>query len=322
METNERPWRPSPRLCLAFLFDFGLSPEQTRTAAVFGCCHDWRAGGGGIFRQETSQAQTIEQHRPGSPARLRSFGAAGVMWLAASTNALDLRDVPDAEFDMANSLEEWIDNFCETDPLPVDLFDDGDEVIFGPPLSTEEIQAARVRLSRWQYAEAFHADTEALRKRCAPPDYFLQSRLKFLHDARVLAKFARLQSVDQVRLADHNENWPDGRVVIQHRQFNIEVTSTHGGCKLGDEYRHPKGWRFDPWENWEARANAIPKYLDDAIGDKSKKNYSSPCWLVVYLNINEYGIRQIETEQVIAATKARYAATFVNITVIWKGKLY
>jgi hypothetical protein len=23
-------------LCLAFLFDFGLSPEQTRTAAVFG----------------------------------------------------------------------------------------------------------------------------------------------------------------------------------------------------------------------------------------------------------------------------------------------
>jgi hypothetical protein len=34
------------------------------------------------------------------------------------------------------------------------------------------------------------------------------------------------------------------------------------------------------------------------------------------------GIRQPETEQVIAATKARYAAAFVDITVLWKGKLY
>jgi hypothetical protein len=124
------------------------------------------------------------------------------------------------------------------------------------------------------------------------------SRLKFLHNAHVLAKFARLQSVDQVRLADHDENWPDGFVKIQNRAFNIEVTSTHGGRKLGDEYRHLKGWRFDPVEDWVARANSIPKYLDEAISGKSKKNYSSPCWLVVYLNISEYGIRQPETEQV------------------------
>jgi hypothetical protein len=236
--------------------------------------------------------------------------------------------VPDAEFDMADSLDEWLfDEVCEADPLPDDLDDDNDDhdddtSAIGPPLSPEEIQAARVRLSRWQCAEAFRADTEALRERCARQDYFLQSRLKFLHNAHVLAKFARLQSVDQVRLAGHDETWPDGYVVIQNRRLNIEVTSTHGGRKLGDEYRNPLDWRFDPWENWEARANAIPKYLDDAIGGKSKKHYSSPCWLVVYLNINEYGIRQNETEQVIAATKARYEAAFVDITVIWKGKLY
>jgi hypothetical protein len=62
--------------------------------------------------------------------------------------------------------------------------------------------------------------------------------------------------------------------------------------------------------------------LDEAINRKSKKNCSSPCWLVVYLNISEYGIRQIETEQVIAVTNARYAAAVVNITVLWKGRLY
>jgi hypothetical protein len=167
-----------------------------------------------------------------------------------------------------------------------------------------------------------NADTRALCNRCASADYFLQPRLKFLHDAHVLAKFGRLQSVDQVRLAGHHENWPDGLVEVQNRAFNIEVTSTHGGRKLGDEYRHLKGWRFDPVEDCIDRANSIPQYLDKVISSKSKRNYSSPCWLVVYLNISEYGIRQIETEQVIAATKARYAAAFVDITVLWKGKLY
>ena len=79
---------------------------------------------------------------------------------------------------------------------------------------------------------------------------------------------------------------------------------------------------LDPVENWIKRANSIPKYLDAAISAKSQKNYASPCWLVVYLNISEYNIRQIETEQVIADIKARYAAAFVDISVLWKGKLY
>jgi hypothetical protein len=75
-------------------------------------------------------------------------------------------------------------------------------------------------------------------------------------------------------------------------------------------------------ENWIERADSIPKHLDEAISGKSQKYYASPCWLVIYLNINEYGIRQVETEQVIAAAKARYAAAFVEISVLWKGKLY
>ena len=79
---------------------------------------------------------------------------------------------------------------------------------------------------------------------------------------------------------------------------------------------------MDPIENWIERANSIPKYLDEAISGKIKKNYASPCWLVVYLNINEYGVRQNETEQVIAETKACYSEGFVEISILWKGKLY
>jgi hypothetical protein len=263
---------------------------------------------------------------------VRLFGAAVQCGLRRSPrqqgalaviNALDLRDVPDAKSHMPDSLDKWIEDVCEADPLPVDLDDDDDGAsVMGPPLTPEEIQAARDRLTRWQGVKVFSADTKALCNRCVSSDFFVRPRLKFLHDAHVLAKFARPQCVDRVRLAGRNENWPDGLVEIGNRAFNIEVTSTHGDRKLGDEYRHPKGWRFDPVEDWEARANSIRKYLEEVISGKSKKNYSSPCWLVVYLNISEYGIRQPETEQVIAATKARYAAAFVNIAVLWKGKLY
>lgn len=221
----------------------------------------------------------------------------------------------------SDSVDDWIDELPEAGPLPVDMDDDEDKPV-GPTLTSEEIDAARIRLAQWQPVEAFSEDVKALCNRCLSPDYFLQPQLKFLHDAYVLAEFARKRSVDEVCLAPRNEVWPDGYVKIQSRISNIEVTSTHGDRKLGEEYRHVKGWQFDPVENWVARADSIPKYLDEVIRNKVGKNYGSPCWLVVYLNISEYGIRQIETEQVITATKARYAAAFIDISVLWKGKLY
>jgi hypothetical protein len=84
---------------------------------------------------------------------------------------------------------------------------------------------------------------------------------------------------------------------------NIEVTSTHGGQLLGKEYKEISGPTLDPVENWIERANSIPNiWMTRSAG--SKKKYASPCWLVVYLNISEYGIRQSETKQIIAETKA------------------
>jgi hypothetical protein len=138
----------------------------------------------------------------------------------------------------------------------------------------------------------------------------------------VLARFARDQRVATVRLAKTSEQWPDGYVRFDGKTRNIEITSTHGGRRLGQEYREVKGPTMDPVENWIARADSIPKYLDEAIGAKSKKRYSSPCWLVVYLNISEYGVRQKETETVIEELKARYASSFETISVLWKGRLY
>jgi hypothetical protein len=158
--------------------------------------------------------------------------------------------------------------------------------------------------------------------RCSSEDWFNRPHLKFLHDAYVLAEFVGLVLVDRVRLAGAPERWPDGYVEIGGKIHYVEVTSTHGGRKLGDEYRGVKTVKMDPVENWVARAESIPHYLEEAISTKSKKNYGSPCWLIVYLNISEWGIRQAETERTIEAAKARFAGSFEAISVLWKEKLY
>jgi hypothetical protein len=216
--------------------------------------------------------------------------------------------------------DDWIDKAIDADPIELNI-DELDEPS-GPPLSVEEIEAARVSLAQWQSSDAFKDAVDALSARCVSKDWFNRPQLKFLHDAFVLARFARHQRVDKVRLAEPSAQWPDGFVQFADKLHNIEVTSTHGGRKLGDEYRAVKGPTMDPVENWVARGESIPKYLDEAIAAKSRKQYGAPCWLVVYLNIGEYGILQKETEAIIAQMKSRYASAFEAISVLWKGRLY
>jgi hypothetical protein len=55
-----------------------------------------------------------------------------------------------------------------------------------------------------------------------------------------------------------------------------------------------------------------------AIKDKIEKRYGSKFWLVVYLNMNEFGIRQRETAQAIAHIKQSAANASMQLFVISK----
>ena len=205
---------------------------------------------------------------------------------------------------MTDFPDEWIDKICEADPRLNDLDLEDEPILTGAPLTREEIDDACAELTRWQSTDAFQNIEKPLRLRNTGPDFFLQPQLKFLHDAYVLAKFAAKIGAEQVRLADRRDLWPDGFVRMNKCAINVEVTSTHGGRKLGEEYREPSGWRFDPVQDWHARADSIPGYLNTAISDKVSKyggGYTD-CWLVIYLNIDEWGVRQREIEQVITET--------------------
>jgi len=216
-------------------------------------------------------------------------------------------------------LDELIDRACEADPLPP--YDEEPEPPRGSPLSADERRDAHFRLATFQPPADFVSVTKALCDRCSSEDWFNRPFLKFLHDAYVLAEFVKLTPIESMRLAAPDQ-WPDGYVKIAGKIHNVEITSTHGGRKLGEEYRGVKCVKMDPVENWIARAESIPHYLREAIEAKSKKNYGSPCWLVVYLNISEFGIRQAEIERIIEVVKAEFATSFEAISVLWKGALY
>ena len=99
--------------------------------------------------------------------------------------------------------------------------------------------------------------------------------------------------------------------------------------KMAEEYRTNNGIEDDPVEDWVARADAIPEALEVAI----RKKIAKPAMaggggggggggLVIYLNLNDYGIRQQQTELVIAQLKQKYANAFDALFVLWKDKAY
>jgi hypothetical protein len=174
-----------------------------------------------------------------------------------------------------DAIDDWIDQLLEADPLTIEMDDVDDEPV-GPRPTESEMDTARQLLVQCQSPDDFSKTTLSMCRRCLSRDYFNRPKLNFLHDAYVLAKFAKLRGAESVRLAAPSDQWPDGFIKLRGRIHNIEVTSTHGGRKLGQEYRHVKEPTADPVENWVERANSIPKYLDEAISGKSQKKLRRP----------------------------------------------
>jgi hypothetical protein len=198
-------------------------------------------------------------------------------------------------------------------------FDDAES---GPPLSATDLRQAHEDLAQWHLPIDFRRAVHNLFQRCRGPE-FKEPQREFLLDAWTLAEFVRYKSVDQIRLAGPSEQWPDGYVKIGRMIANVEATiALMPGRKMWKEHQVDNGtWSHDPIENWIKRADAIPGALEEAITRKIAKQYSSRTWLVIYMNINEWGIRQAEIERAIAEIKQRYANSFDQLFVLWKDKL-
>jgi hypothetical protein len=216
-----------------------------------------------------------------------------------------------------DDLDELINSACENDPVEIAEFIDEEA---GPPLSNDEIRQAWDNLSRWHSPADFRNAVHPLCKRCNSADWFNRPNLKFLHDAFVLAEVVGELTVDEVRLAAPADQWPDGYVRVGGKDHNVEVTSTHGGRKLGAEYRNVT--KPELVQSIAAPVGKIARDLDAAIQAKVAKHYGSRSWLVVYLNIHDwFGIRQTVAESAIERMKQMHAQSFDAIYVLWKDKV-
>jgi hypothetical protein len=85
-------------------------------------------------------------------------------------------------------IDERINEEIGADSTEVDIDEfDGPS---GPPLSVEELGAARASLAQWQKPAAFKVSVGGFSARCTSKDWFSRPELKFLHEAFVLARFA------------------------------------------------------------------------------------------------------------------------------------
>lgn len=216
-----------------------------------------------------------------------------------------------------DDLDKWITAACEGDPVEFTEFIDEEA---GPMLTKDELKQAWDRLAKPQSPDAFRSEVYPLCQRCASKDWFRRPQLKFLHDAFVLAEFVGHRPADLVWLAGPREQWPDGYVRIGNETHKVEVTSEHGGRKLGDEYGNVTKPEMVP--SIAEPVEKIADCLDSAIQAKIAKHYGSRAWLIVYLNMADFfGSQQAETERAIRAIKQKHTGAFDATFVLWKDNV-
>jgi hypothetical protein len=195
----------------------------------------------------------------------------------------------------------------------------------GLPLTDADLPKAHAELAEWADPREFQRRVDGFHKRSRSKGLFNEPKRKFLLDAWVISELSKHQEFREIRLTAEGDRWPDGVARTETGELNIEVTTAHSpGRRLGAEYRFEGRMQqhHDPGEDWIERAESIPAQLDKVVSAKVEKHYASPFALVVYLNISEYGIRQAETEQAIAAIKDRYGPKFEHLWILWKGKVF
>jgi hypothetical protein len=200
-----------------------------------------------------------------------------------------------------------------------------------PRLTKTELALHRAWLSEWRTPADMAAYVEALIDTMGSTTFFRQGGNEFLRDAWLAANFGQHRESEAVRLVPEGERWPDfdartGGVVERVECAEADVP----GRRRGDEYvdaarRAAAGERtiqHDPIENWEARADQVPAALGATVAKKLAKHYAGDASLLVYLNIQEFGIRQAEIEAMMQPAVAPALPHFQRVWILWKARLY
>jgi hypothetical protein len=208
-------------------------------------------------------------------------------------------------------MQAWL----ASDELPILKFE-------MPRLTATHIADLELRLAQWQTPEAMSRLVDDTMERMGSQHLFKQPGLAFLRDAWIAAEFGAIRQAEQVRLVA--DNWPDFELEIERKVEAFEAVETDDPKRLrGDEYSDDsREIEDDPVEDWISRAEQAPAWLEAACQKKINKRYGARANLVIYLNLNEHGVRQQEVEQCFLAATAPAKDSFETVWVLWKDRAY
>jgi hypothetical protein len=200
-----------------------------------------------------------------------------------------------------------------------------------PRLTKTELTDHRAWLSDWRTPADMAAYVSAVNDAMGSAGFFRQSGVEFLRDAWLAAEFGRHRQSSSVRLVPEREQWPDFEAWAGDVTERVECAEADvPGRRRGDEHRAAEArtangqpnLEHDPIEDWIARADEALAALAATIATKVGKHYAGRASLLVYLNIGEFGIRQVEIETAMAPAVAPALPYLRRVWILWKARLH
>lgn len=200
----------------------------------------------------------------------------------------------------------------------------GDLAEVGARLSEAEKVAVRSQLSQWATPEDLIVTVDRIMDRIGSATLFNQAGLEMLRDGFIAGHFARSTAAEAVRLVP--DTWPDFQVRYSCGQVEAfeAVQADRPGRALGLEYRSKGGDQIedDPVEAWHERAAAASDWLKAAVSKKLSKRYRGLAGLVLYLNMDEYGVAHRETVSTFPEATRAAKDAFESVWVLWKSQAH
>lgn len=189
-------------------------------------------------------------------------------------------------------------------------------------LTRQEAENLLHQLASWQTPGDMRQLVDTEISKIGSETLFNQGGLAFIRDAWIAAEFAVIRKAEKVRLM--SDNWPDFELMIDGQAVAFEaVEADDPDRRRGHEYKKGlNGIQDDPVEDWIARAEQAPVWIEKASRKKADKKYAQRTNLVIYLNLSDYGIRQTEVESCFRSATESARVSFDSIWILWKKKAY
>ncbi len=194
-----------------------------------------------------------------------------------------------------------------------------------PNLSRSEVEQHTKWLCQWRRPCETLSYVGRIVETVGDAALFNRGNLGFLRDAWAAGTFGRIRRAHRVRLArpdppDFEMKFARGRA----RPFEFKEAILPGRPR-GKEYLEKEMRRIagqstlehDPIEQWEKRRQQIPAALRDAVRTTLRKSYAPGTGLLIYLNIETFGLRRVETEATFTDAISALRDKFEQIWILW-----